>query len=387
VRRPLILSFLIASLAGVGVLLISCSSGDRPKPPPALSSGPQSSPPASPQPPSPTAVASVTPSPSPSASPRSWMLTYLRGTRIVTRAFGSDAEHPGVDLRTAGVAASGSGWLAYVVPKRGSASGEDGDFVRRPELHLVEPTSGKDLKVGLGFSPMWKGDGTEVAFLRPDRARRCDGESCAGKVRVLVAAPGEPARAISGSGHLHLLTWAGDRVLVSDDRNLARTSSLSAAGGPSLSIAVPPSEVWDASPDGTLLLTVAQGALNFIQLSEGRLTENVRTVPIPGAILGDGSWSAGSGKLVGVLRKRDGSSRLSFLSPGRAPISIPGSAGAMGNVVWDRGGEGFAYVAVDSTHRSRLRAILCRPRAGGGELCRPWFSWAQGVSLLELRAP
>jgi hypothetical protein len=113
----------------------------------------------------------------------------------------------------------------------------------------------------------------------------------------------------------------------------------------------------------------------------------VRSVPIPGAILADGSWSAGSGKLAGVLRKRDGRSRLSFLSPDRSPVPVPGSAGAMGNVVWDRAGDSFAYVAVDATHRSRLQAILCRPRPSGSEVCRRWFSWAQGVSLLELSAP
>ena len=386
-RRPLILSFLTPLLAGVGFFFISCSSGDNPTPRPPQSSAPHSSPPESPQPPSPTAVASVSPSPSPSASPGSWTLTYLRGSRIVTRAFGSDAEHLGVDLHTAGVAASGSGWLAYVVPQKGSASGEDGDFVRRPELHLLQLTSGEDLKIGLGFAPLWRADGTKVAFLRPNRARRCDGESCAGKVRVLVVAPGEPARSISGSGHLHLLAWEGDRVLVSDDRHVTSTTSLSAAGGSPFSIAVPPSEIWDASPDGNLLLTVAPGELNFTGLREGRLTADVRSVPIPGSILADGSWSAGSSKLAGVLRKRNGRSRLSFLSPDRAPVPVPDSAGAMGNVVWDRAGDSFAYVAVDANHRSRLQAILCRPRPPGAEVCRRWFSWAQGVSLLELRAP
>jgi hypothetical protein len=162
---------------------------------------------------------------------------------------------------------------------------------------------------------------------------------------------------------------------------------LSAVGGSSFSIAVPPSEIWDASPDGGLLLTVGPGALNFTELRSGRLTGNVRTVRIPGAILGDGSWSAGSGKLVGVLRRRDGSSRLSFLSPDRGAISIPGSAGAMGNIVWDRAGDGFAYVAVDAADRSRLQAVLCRRQTSGSEVCRRWFSWAQGVSLLELSAP
>jgi hypothetical protein len=387
VRRPLILSFLIPLLAGIGLFSISCSGGDNPPPSPPPSSAPRSSPRESPQPPSPTAVASVTRSPSPSVSPRSWTLTYLRGTRIVTRALGSNAEHVEVDLHTAGVAASGSGWLAYVVPKRGSASGEDGDFVRRPELHLLELDSGEDLKIGLGFAPLWKADGTEVAFLRPNRARRCDGESCAGKVHVLVVAPGEPAGSISGSGQLHLLAWAGDRVLVSDDRHLTSTTSLSAAGGSPFSIPVPPSEIWDASPDGSLLLSVAPGKLKFTELRGGHLTEKVRSVPIPGAILGDGSWSAGSGKLVGVLRMRDGRSSLSFLSPDRPPLPVPGSSGAMGNVVWDRAGDSFAYVGVDATRRSRLQAILCRPRPAGREVCRRWFSWAQGVSLLELRAP
>jgi hypothetical protein len=385
VRRTLILPLLLVAFASGGVLYLTTSGRDgstgRPHPRhPALPASPTASP---------ARTYGKSPLPTPSSVPTredSATLTYLRGTSIVTRILGSEVEHVVVDLHTADVAASPrSGWIAYVAP-RGSASGE-GDFVRRPELRLLDLPSGAQQDAGVGFSPLWRADGSELAFLAPNRPRSCDAESCTGGVRVMIGAPGQPSRPLTGYGHLHLLAWAGDRVLVSDDSDLSRTTSLSVDGSPAFSIPVPPSEIWDASPDGSLLLTVTPDGSSFTRLSRGHLARSAGTFHGPHAILGDGSWSAGSGRLVAVVRTAAGKARLGFVTPLRGVVPISGTQGAMGNVVWDRGGDSFAFVAVDGNDSNRLRAVLCRSLTREGASCRPWFSWRQGVSLLQLTSP
>jgi hypothetical protein len=314
-------------------------------------------------------------------------LTYLQGTRIVTRARGQRGGRTIADLHTADISASpASNWIAYVAPQIGVAPG-DGDFVHKPRLHFRNLASGSDLSIGVGFSPLWDGAGTRIAYMAPDSPRSCDGETCAGAVRVMVAAPGQLARPITPFGRLHLLAWAGDRLLVADDKDLTRTTSLALDGSAAFSIPVPPSEIWDASPDGSLLLSVTPGRLHFTTLVGGHTTTGVRTVSLGSGILGDGSWSAGSGRVAGVLREPDGSGHMALLTADRGLFPVGGTEGAMGNVVWDSAGSRFAYVGVNEGHRGRLQAMLCRLRPGGQTVCKPWFSWLQGVSLLRLTSP
>jgi hypothetical protein len=263
----------------------------------------------------------------------------------------------------------------------------DGDFVRKPKLHLLNLASGSDLDVGVGFSPLWDGAGRRIAYLAPDSPRSCDGETCAGAVRVMVAAPGIQARPLTAFGHLHLLAWAGDRLLVADDKDLSRTTSLALDGSAAFSVPLPPSEIWDASPDGRLLLSVTPGRLHFTTLVGGHTTSGARSFSLAAGTLGDGSWSAGSGRVAGVLREPDGSAHMALLTPDRGLQPIGGTDGAMGNVVWDRAGSRFAYVGVNEGHRDRLRAMLCRLIPGGETVCKPWFSWRQGISLLRLTSP
>jgi hypothetical protein len=304
----------------------------------------------------------------------------------VTRAIGAGVEHTVVDLHTADVTASPtSSWVAYVIAQKGSDPSGNGDFVRRPELHLLDLASGTDVDVGLGFGPLWKTDGTEVAYLAPDRSRSCDGESCAGAVRVMLAAPAMPSRTITKFGRLHLLAWAGTRVLVSNDADPTDTISVATNGSRALTLAIPPSEIWDASPDGSMLITVSRATVSFTELRGGRPTQTVTNFDMSAA-LGDGSWSTNPGRVAGVVRKSDGSSRLALLSAYRGVIPIPGSQGAMGNVVWEQAAGRFAFVAVDARHHNRLQAVLCRLTGGAPAPCRRWFSWSQGVSLLKLSA-
>ncbi|MDP9235696.1 MAG: hypothetical protein M3P01_14255 [Actinomycetota bacterium] len=323
----------------------------------------------------------------PAVAPGSIALTYLQGTRIVTRARGQRGGRTIVDLQTADISASpASDWIAYVAAQIGVAPG-DGDFVRTPKLHFRNLASGSDLNVGVGFSPLWDGAGTRIAYMAPDSPRSCDGETCAGAVRVMVAAPGQLARPITPFGRLHLLAWAGDRLLVADDKDLTRTTSLALDGSAAFSIPVPPSEIWDASPDGRLLLSVTPGRLHFTTLVRGHTTSSVRTVALASGILGDGSWSAGSGRVAGVLRGADGSAQMALLTADHGLLPIGGTEGAMGNVVWDRAGSRFAYVGVNEGHRGRLQAMLCNLGPGDETACKPWFSWVQGVSLLRLTSP
>ena len=216
-------------------------------------------------------------------------LTYLRGTRIVTRTRGQGGERTVSELHTADIVASqASGWVAYVA-QSGGATGE-GDFVRKPKLHLMNLASGADMNVGVGFSPLWDPTGSRVAYMEPDSPRSCDGETCAGTVRVMVAGPADPARSITPFGHLHLVAWAGDRLMVADDTDLTHTTSLALDGSAPFSIPVPPSQIWDASPDGRMLISVTPGQVHFTTLAAGRPTGGVRTIPAA-SILGDGSWS------------------------------------------------------------------------------------------------
>jgi hypothetical protein len=302
----------------------------------------------------------------------------------VTRSLGSDVEHPVVDLHTADVTASStSAWLAYVAPKKGSSPG-NGDFVRRPELHLLNLESGADVDVGPGFDPLWKADGSEVAYVAASRSRTCDAENCSGTVRVMVVSPGAPPRQLTAFGRLHLLAWAGDRLLVSDDADLEHTMSVASDGSGAAALPVPPSKIWDASPDGAILLTVVPGRVTFMDLVGGRPTGTPTSFAMAGGILGDGSWSADPGRVAGVVRKRNGSSVMALLSPQHGVVPVPGSAGAMANVVWDPSAARFAFVAVDGSHRARLRTVVCRMINDTKASCKPWFSWSQGVALLKL---
>jgi hypothetical protein len=302
----------------------------------------------------------------------------------VSRELGSDTERVIVDLHTADVVQSPSSqWIAYVVAQ-GGPGGEDGDFVRRPELHLQDLSSGLDVDLGVGFAPLWSPSRRELVYLRPDRIRKCDGETCSSTSRVMLGNPDGSTRPIADAGRWHVLAWAGDRVLVSDENDTSKTISVSAGGADQFSIAVPPDQIWDSAPDGRALMTAVPGKATFTSLLGGRPSGSPQSFDLGGAILGDGSWSVGSGRIVAVMRD-PGGSHLVLLSPTAAPFPVAGSQGAMGNVVWDAAGDGFAYVSV-AADPGYLEARTCRVVSELEIRCRPLFRWTHGVSLLSLAA-
>jgi hypothetical protein len=161
---------------------------------------------------------------------------------------------------------------------------------------------------------------------------------------------------------------------------------LPSAGKRPSTLEIPASEIWDASPDGRSLITVEPGHLTFIHLISGHPTNDVRSFGT-GGILGDGSWSAGSGLIAAALRKPDGSSRLVLVSEEKGTAPIAGTEGAMGNVVWNAAGDRFAYVSVATGNRSHLQANVCSLAGSRRVTCRPWFKWLQGIALLQLDSP
>ena len=301
------------------------------------------------------------------------------------REAGSTSQQLVVNLKTADVSASPtSEWIAFV--RAQGSENEESDFVRRPKLHLLDLASGTEVNLGVGFSPMWDPVDTELVYLRPDQARECDGEICAGMLTVMLATPEGSPQPISEPGHWHLLAWAGGRVLASEESDPTRIKSLSSRGDP-FSIAVPPDQMWDAAPDGSFLLTTVPGQIRFTRLVAGKPRGRGTSFAIPGATLGDGAWSAGSGRIAAVLRGPQGTVSAALLSANEPPVVIPRSGGAMGNFVWNAAGDGFAYVGVSPADRNQLEAVVCRILTGPRVKCRSLFTWAQGVSLLRLDDP
>lgn len=388
-QRSLVVGLAVLVMAGSGALYLADSLDPRPAGPPGRHF-PTSRREGSPTPPVPsqTSVSVATPSSSGSRSaapPASGTLIYLRGTRILSRDIRSGPPRLVVDLHTPDLAIStSSGSIAYVVPQ--GSSTDEGDFVRRPELHLLDIGSGGDADLGVGFSPVWNAMGTEFVYLSPTQSRGCDGETCAGRVRVILGAAGASPRPISSPGHWHILAWSGNRVLASEGTDSSRTFSLSSTGGPLLAIEIPPNEIWDASPMGDQLITVTADKISLLELRGGHPAGDSHTIATA-ATLGEGTWSSGSGLVAAVVIQRGRGGRLALLSGRDAPVPVAGSEGAMGNVIWNLAGDRFAYVSVDAGDHSRLQAVLCRLDRGRRARCRPLFSWAQGISLLKLTIP
>jgi hypothetical protein len=334
-------------------------------------------------------VASAKPAPpsSPaqsSPSPSSATLIFVRNGHVMRRDLLTGEEVNIANLHTGDVTASPtSSWTAYVTP---TAPEEEGDFVQRPEMHFVDIGSGENIDVGKGFAPLWDPRGSQIAYLKPAESRRCDGETCIGSVRVMIAGPERRASPVAAPGHWHLLAWSGQRLLVSNDDHPGRAVSLSSDGSPSFAVPVAPSEIWDASPSGDRLLTVAPSNFKFVKLVDGHPTRQVESFPIDGE-LGDGAWNGSSGRIVAVLRKGGGRGVMALLSRQSGSTPIAGSDGAMGNVVWSGSGDQFAYVSIDPHSRSHLQAVLCQVITELRVRCRTVFSWSQGVSLLKLSVP
>jgi hypothetical protein len=305
---------------------------------------------------------------------------YARGSSLRLAGRGSEdrlvAKLPAPDIR----AAQGSDLVAYV---DGTGPQDHPDFLTRPVVHVVDLTSGRDATVGRGVVPLWAPAGEALAYLEPVGRRRCEAETCAGSVRVVVYDPAtEMRRTLLGPGRWGLLAWAGRDLLVADLDDPDAVLAVPPAGE-RLELPLAPSELWDSSPDGRWLVRSRPGEAAFLPMGEGGVGGAEIPIPVGEGTLADGAWAPDSSAVAAILLRpaRRGGPRIVTFSPeDPVPDPIPGSEGAVGDVVWDVHGEQLAFATASPRSRGALSVRLCR--LGGG--CREVLSWMAGVRLLRV---
>ena len=311
-----------------------------------------------------------------SVQEKSESLLFLRGATLtrLDLATGKSARvgtFPTTDVHAAPV----EPYVAYVVGS--GPPGATEDFVRDPELRVLDLDSRAEDNAGAGVAPMWNPTGTLVAYLRPTAERGCEAEACSGLRQVLTFDPGTGrTEVLSAPGHWTLLGWTGDRVLAADRSALDGTASLGSGRPRRLPIA--PSEVWGGSPDGHWLLATGPTGTRFLELGPGGSpTGEEVEITLPGR-LADGAWASDSSRVAVVLLGRAGVRRAVVFGPDAPkPRTIPGSEVASGQLLW----LGDNRVVISGVAPGgRLTTSLC-PLDGKG--CRELFSWGRGVVLLR----
>jgi hypothetical protein len=312
------------------------------------------------------------------------LLYSASGTLLVRGLHDGRARSFGPPRRGDVFAAQGSRWVAEVVP---SAPSGDEDFLASPRL--VVWRVGANLRrerVGPGVAPVWDSGGRWVAYLRPKGERACAGELCRGTVAVAAFNPATGvSKRLLPAGHYALLAFSHRRLWVADQADLSRTIVLS-LGGTRSTVPIPPSELWDVSPDGRWLVRSTGRSAELIGLRGSRLVGPVEAVPLAGRLLADGSWAHDSSRVAAVLLPRHRSperARVSLFSP-QDPVPRPqaGTRHAVGQVVWAPNDSKFAVVRAAGRRLTRLQATLCRLASGR---CSSLFSWVEGVVLLRLQ--
>jgi len=347
---------------------------------------------ASSSPPAPSASTKLTePTPStnvPTADPaqepdEGTHLLFLRGRVIRSFDLDEGVQEPVATLPGGDAVLSVDGTAAAVVTAA-VPTGNDEDFVEYPELQTIDLASGVRATLGPGFSPLWSASGN-LAYIEPVERRACDGEACSGRVRIVVAgAEGNPQR-MTTPGRWGLLGWAGDRLLAADQSDLRRTASVGPDGS-AATLAIPPSEIWGASPDGGWLIRAGRRSSTILALDEsGAPTGRAIDVDLDGAALGPGTWAPDSSTVAAVaIKGAPGgipvSTMLTLSTTGPPPGAVPESRRAVGNVIWSPDSSRFAYVQATGPGGGRLTARLCDLDGA----CRSVFHWTQGVTLLAL---
>ena len=309
-------------------------------------------------------------------------LLYMKGPVLHRMDVSSGADEVLAELPAADVhAAPLSGRLAFV----SDTGGGEQDFEAAPELTVLEPETGRRLDLGPGVAPLWSPDGSRLAYLRPVEPRSCAGESCSGAVEVVTYEVGSGRREILlGPGRWSLLAWTGDRLLAADQERLG--SSFVVEQGSRRRLAVAPSSLWGASPDGRWLVTVMRKGATFVELDEFSPLGRRVAVPLGAQRLAEGSWSGDSKRIAAVLLRVSGGiprTRLAIMAPERpAPIPVASSAGVIGRPLWSEDEASIAFAQVTGRGGRRLRAMWCPLEASGG--CRELLSWKDDVRLLEL---
>lgn len=269
--------------------------------------------------------------------------------------------------------------LAYVV---GAVEApDDEDFIASPEIRIYEVESGNDVTIGGGLSPFWHPDGTRLAYLEPNAARVCEGESCSGSSNVVIAdLETEERKTVVADGRWSLVGWWGERLLVVDQEGEPATVAVS-EDGETETLPVAPSEVWGAAPDGGPVVRSVGDRVEF--LSPDRF-EVLATVDLDGRLLGRGTWSPTSEELSAALLDRGRfTSQLVLIDLNtQDPVSLDASRGATGEVVWAVDGDAYVYVRSTGPQGLMLEAVYCA--RASSNVCDPLFSWRRGVKLLSL---
>ena len=301
------------------------------------------------------------------------VLLYLERKELVQRDLATDETESLGKLPVGGATASPDGSaVAYVVDE--GASDEE-DFVADPELHVRALEGGGDTTVGPGLSPAWHPSGERLAYLEPGEARECEGEVCEGSSSVVVAdLIREERRTLLRDGRWGLFGWAGDDLLAAEIDDSAQAPEIIAVSpdGEIRPEGFPPSELWGAAPDGSLLVVVEGGRTALAPVGGGAPVE----IELGGGVLGEGSWSPSADRFGAVLLAGPNSTLVLVDTTGGV-TEVQGSRGAAGPVLWGPDGASFVYVRQRGL---RLEAVHCASASD----CETLFDWPRGITLLAL---
>ncbi len=298
-------------------------------------------------------------------------LLYLQGT--VLRSLTLDDSRTLDDLGTEDVFAAPLGDVVATVeaPLDG-----DGDFAASPMLKLISLPGGNEVPLGEGFAPHWDHDGRRVAYLHPTSERDCFAETCEGTTEVVVSDLTGSRKMLSGEGVWSILGWLGDELMIVDLDDPSRVSLVGGRTDRFLDIA--PGSVWGGSPDGRWLIVYDDSGARALAMSNGSPSGEVLPIDTGGRPLGQGGWTGDSSAMFAVVL--DGSltgarsTVIEFRPSSGTVLQVPGSRGAMGQVLPVDGGVLFAAIA----RRGRLEARLCLAQG-----CEGVLAWRRDVSLLS----
>jgi hypothetical protein len=241
------------------------------------------------------------------------------------------------------------------------------DFAADPRLSVIDQTGRSVQRLGAGYSPLADLAGERVAFLRSAGDRACEGEICLGAVAVFVADLGGDVRPLLPPGDWHLISWAGDALIVSTRGRTYRATER----GELEKVPVLAGDVWGATPAGDQLVLVRRNRVELMDLESGE-----RDPTELDALLAEGEWNLERNELLAVAV--DGrATRLVRMTGDGSATTVAGSDGASGPVLW-AGDAAFAYVRADGLE---LEAVLCEE----DDECRSVLRWAEGVVPLALQ--
>ena len=256
--------------------------------------------------------------------------------KILRFDIADETEHEVAELpRSATTTASPtSKWVTIVeLAERGDRS--------VPVLYLFDPETEEETEVGPGVTPIWKADGTAVAYAEPLDLERCNVVDCPGDKRVIAHDPaaGESTTLIEGS--YRILFWSGDRLLLSDIDKPDVTVSVSPDGS-TTELDLRSSQIWGASPDGQWLLSNEESGTTFLRLSEnGEVAEEVEVNLTAGTLLGGGGWAFDSSAVAAVVEEVEDPRLVIFSPDDLDPQLVAEGLGSITRALWSPANDGL----------------------------------------------